>query len=128
MRAVLEEQGIFRLLDGGLVDNLPVKAAWKAVHHGNLGTRSAFFLALDGFPPRLSTPFWLPLQRLAAMTVAPNLPYAHLVRNFGSTLSPLELVPSVQLATKAMQLGRKQLGPDMPFLTRMLAPLPHLLG
>ncbi|MGZ3461678.1 MAG: patatin-like phospholipase family protein, partial [Archangium sp.] len=67
---LMEEQGIFRLLDGGLVDNLPVEAAWKAVHHGHLGTRNAFVLALDGFAPRLSTPFWLPLQRLAAMTVA----------------------------------------------------------
>ncbi|WP_239469842.1 patatin-like phospholipase family protein [Archangium violaceum] len=126
LNGLLEEKGIFRLMDGGLVDNLPVKAAWKAVHHGNLGTRNAFLLALDGFAPRLSTPFWLPLQRLAAMTVAPNLPYAHLVKCFGPTLSPLELVPSVQLATKAMHFGRKQLGPDMPFLTRMLSPLPHL--
>lgn len=55
-----------------------------------------------------------------------NLTYAHLVKRFGPTLSPLELVPSVQLATKAMHFGRKQLTPDMPFLTRMLAPLPHL--
>lgn len=123
---LMEEQGIFRLLDGGLVDNLPAEAAWKAVHHGNIGTRNAFVLALDGFAPRLSTPFWLPLQRLAAMTVTPNLPYAHLVKRFGPTLSPLELVPSVQLATKALHYGRKQLGPDMPFLTRMLTPLPHL--
>jgi predicted acylesterase/phospholipase RssA len=123
---LMEEQGIFRLIDGGLVDNLPVKAAWKAVHHGNIGTRNAFVLGLDGFAPRLSTPFWLPIQRLAAMTVAPNLTYAHLVKRFGPTLSPLELVPSVQLATKAMHFGRKQLTPDMPFLTRMLAPLPHL--
>jgi hypothetical protein len=126
LHGLLEEKGIFRLIDGGLVDNLPAKAAWKAVHHGNLGTRNAFVLALDGFAPRLTTPFWLPMQRLAAMTVAPNLPYAHLVKRFASTLSPLELVPSVQLATKAMHLGRKQLGPDMPFLTRMLSPLPHL--
>ncbi|QRK14148.1 patatin-like phospholipase family protein [Archangium violaceum] len=123
---LMEEKGIFRLMDGGLVDNLPVKAAWKAVHHGNIGTRNAFVLALDGFAPRLSTPFWLPLQRLAAMTVAPNLTYAHLVKRFGTTLSPLELVPSVELATKAMHFGRKQLGPDMPFLTRMLAPLPSI--
>ncbi len=123
---LMEEKGILRLIDGGLVDNLPVKAAWKAVHHGNIGTRNVFLLGLDGFAPRLSTPFWLPLQRLAAMTVAPNLPYAHLVKRFGPTLSPLELVPSVQLATKAMHLGRKQLGAEMPFLTRMLTPLPHL--
>jgi hypothetical protein len=125
--SLMEEKDVFRLIDGGLVDNLPVKAAWKAVHQGRIGTRNVFLLALEGFSPRLSTPFWLPLQRLAAMTVTPNLPYAHLVKRFNPTLSPLELVPSVQLATKALYYGRKQLAPDMPFLSRMLAPLP-LLG
>jgi predicted acylesterase/phospholipase RssA len=123
---LFEQRGIFRLIDGGLADNLPVQAAWRAVHQGHLGTRNAFFLALDGFAPRLSTPFWLPLQRLAAMTVAPNLPYAHLVKRFSPTLSPLEVVPSVDLAAKALQYGRNQFVADMPLLTRMLAPLPHL--
>lgn len=123
---LFENQGLARLIDGGLVDNLPAKAAWRAVHKGRIGTRNAFILALDGFAPRLSTPFWLPLQRLAAMTVAPNLPYAHWIKRFSRTLSPLDLVPSMDLASKAMHLGRKQLTEDMPFLARMLAPLPPL--
>lgn len=120
------QKGLARLIDGGLVDNLPAKAAWRAVHKGRIGTRNTFILALDGFAPRFSTPFWLPLQRLAAMTVAPNLPYAHHIARFNRTLSPLELVPSMDLASKAMYLGRKQLREDMPFLTRMLSPLPPL--
>ncbi|XXF75567.1 patatin-like phospholipase family protein [Myxococcaceae bacterium GXIMD 01537] len=127
MRGTLDglfaDKGLARLIDGGLVDNLPAKAAWRAVHKGHIETRNAFILALDGFSPRLSTPFWLPLQRLASMTVAPNLPYAHLVKRFSRTLSPLELVPSMELASKAMHLGRKQLSEDMPFLSRMLSPL-----
>jgi predicted acylesterase/phospholipase RssA len=130
MRGMLDglfaDKGLARLIDGGLVDNLPAKAAWRAVHKGRIGTRNAFILALDGFAPKLSTPFWLPLQRLASMTVAPNLPYAHRVKRFDRTLSPLELVPSMELATKAMGLGRRQLSGEMPFLTRMLTPLPPL--
>ncbi|WP_256568695.1 patatin-like phospholipase family protein [Myxococcus qinghaiensis] len=124
---MLAHHGIARLIDGGLVDNLPAKAAWKAVARGRIGTRNTLILALDGFAPRLTTPFWLPLQRLAAMTVAPNLPYAHHIKRFSRTLSPLDVVPSVELASKALHFGRKALAEDLPFLRRMLAPLPHVL-
>ena len=124
--ALLERRGVARLVDGGLTDNLPARAAWRAVHRGRIGTRNVFILGLDGFAPRLTTPLWLPLQRLAAMTVAPNLPYAHLVKHFRRTLSPLELVPSVELAGQAMAHGRTQLQDELPLLLRMLAPLPPI--
>jgi len=125
---LFESRGLLRLVDGGLTDNLPAKAAWRAVHRGRIGTRNAFVLALNGFAPKLTTPLWLPLQRLAALTVAPNRPYAHLVKDFKRTLSPLELVPSVDLVGRAMELGRRQIQDEMPFICRMLAPLPHLMA
>jgi hypothetical protein len=124
---LFESRGLFRLVDGGLTDNLPAQAAWRSVHRGRIGTRNAFILALNGFAPKLTTPLWLPLQRLAAMTVARNRPYAHLTLDFKKTLSPLELVPSVDLVGQAMDLGREQIQGDMPFVCRMLAPLPHLV-
>jgi predicted acylesterase/phospholipase RssA len=123
---LMESKGIFRLFDGGLVDNLPAKAAWKAVHQGRIGTRNVFILALNGFASRLTTPLWLPLQRLAELTVAGNRPYAHLVRDFKRTLSPLDVVPSVEKLAEAIDLGRKQITEDVPLLSRMLAPLPRL--
>ena len=123
---LFESKGLFRLIDGGLVDNLPAKAAWRAVHKGMIGTRNALILGLNGFAPKLMTPLWLPLERLAMMTVNPNLPYAHLVRHFKKTLSPLELVPSVEAATRAVELGREQIIADIPLLVRMLAPLPRI--
>jgi len=123
---LFERHGLFRLIDGGLVDNLPAKAAWRAVHKGSIGTRNALILGLNAFSPKLSTPLWLPLERLAALNVAPNLPYAHVVRHFKRTLSPIELVPSVNLASRAVELGRNQMVPEMPLLRRLLAPLPAL--
>ncbi|MGA9523284.1 MAG: patatin-like phospholipase family protein [Myxococcaceae bacterium] len=124
--SLMEQRRISRLMDGGLVDNMPARAAWRAVHKGFIGTRNAFILGLNGFATRLSTPLWLPLQRLAASNVDRNRPWAHLVIDFRKTLSPLELVPSVELTAKAIELGRDQLSPDLPFLSRMLAPLPML--
>lgn len=123
---LLEARGIFRLVDGGLVDNLPVKAAWRAVQRGLIGTRNVLMVGLNGFAPRISAPLWLPLSRLAELTVAPNRPYAHVLKDFKQTLSPLELVPSVELLAKAVELGRSQIAPELPLLTRMLAPLPRL--
>ena len=120
------DHGIARFIDGGLVDNVPARAAWRAVHKGEIGTRNAFILALNGFSMKLSTPLWLPLERLAEVNVKKNRPWAHLVHDFKRTLSPLELIPSVDGLANAMDLGRKQLTPEVPFLTRMLAPLPRL--
>lgn len=126
LEVLLESRGISRLVDGGLTDNLPAKAAWRAVHKGFIGTRNTFILGLNGFAPKLTTPLWLPLSRLAAINVDRNRPYAHLVKDFKRTLSPLELVPSIDLITRVTQLGRAQLNDDMPFLCRMLAPLPRI--
>ena len=128
IEGTMEAHGVSRLIDGGLVDNLPCKAAWRAVHKGQIGTRNAFILALNGFSMKLLTPLWLPLERLAEVNVKKNRPWAHLVHDFSRTLSPLELVPSVETLAHALTLGRKQLTPEIPFLTRMLAPLPRLQG
>jgi predicted acylesterase/phospholipase RssA len=122
----METHGVSRFVDGGLVDNLPCKAAWRAVHKGQISTRNAFILALNGFSMKLTTPLWLPLERLAEVNVKKNRPWAHLVHDFKRTLSPLELIPSVEGLANAMAMGRKQLTPEVPFLTRMLAPLPRL--
>jgi len=123
---VMQQHRIGRFVDGGLVDNVPAKAAWRAVHKGFIGTRNAFILAMNGFSMKLSTPLWLPLERLAEINVRGNRPWAHLMHDFKKTLSPLELVPDVNTLAEALTMGRKALTPQMPFLSRMLAPLPRL--
>jgi hypothetical protein len=122
----MHDRGVSRLIDGGLVDNLPARAAWRAVHKGHIGTRNAFILGLNGFSMKFMTPLWLPLQRLAEVNVAPNRQWAHRIIDFKRTLSPLELVPSVQAFGNAIAMGRDQVAPHVPLLARMLAPLPRL--
>lgn len=117
---------IFRLVDGGLVDNVPSKAAWRAVHKGEIGTRNAFIFALNGFATKLSTPLWIPLQRIAELNVARSRPWAHLTHDFKRTLNALSVVPRVDELLDAIQWGRAQVAPQLPFITRMLAPLPRL--
>ena len=115
-----------RFIDGGLADNVPAKAAWRAVHKGAIGTRNAFILALNGFSMKLSTPLWLPLERLAELNVAPNRAWAHLTHDFKRTLSPLTIVPSVDQLLEAVRIGRTEVAAHMALVSRALAPLPVL--
>ncbi len=128
LQGLFESRGLFRLIDGGLVDNVPAKAAWRAVHKGHLGTRNAFILALNGFSPKLNTPLWLLLEQLAEIGVSKNRPWAHLMHDFKRTLGPLVIVPTVDQLLDALTLGREALAWQMPLIARLLAPLPRLQG
>jgi hypothetical protein len=122
----LGDHGIARLIDGGLVDNVPARAAWRAVHTGEIGTRNAFILALNAFSMKLSTPLWLALQRAAETNVSKNRPWAHYWHDFRRTLGPLVIVPTVEQLLEAIQLGRTALAWDMQVIARVMAPLPRL--
>lgn len=126
LRALLERHGVFRLVDGGLVDNLPARAAWGAVQRGAVGTRNAFVLALEGFGPKLTQPLWFGLEQLAAQNVARNRPFVHHLRSFQRVLSPLEVVPDEGDLQLAIQSGKSELHPDMAFIARMCRPFPAI--
>jgi hypothetical protein len=124
--ALLARHEVFRLVDGGLVDNLPARAAWGEVMGGRLGTRNAFVLALEGFGPKLTQPLWFGLEQLAAQNVARNRPFVHCLKSFQRVLSPIELVPSHGQLQRAIQSAKAELAPDMPVVARLVRPFPAL--
>jgi predicted acylesterase/phospholipase RssA len=124
--ALFARHELFRVTDGGVTDNVPARTAWRAVQSGLIGTRNTFILALDGFSPRLSTGLWLPIQRLAQENVKRSLPYASHYFPFKKTLSPMELLPRADSAVKIIESAKTELMEDLPFLQRMLEPLPGL--
>lgn len=126
LQHLMQERDLVRLVDGGITDNVPARAAWRAVHQGRIGTRNAFVMALDGFAPKLHTPIWLPLQQVAQRNVERNLPYAHFVHRFARSLSPLELVPAVDDMLHVAKQARAELLPHAAFIRRMMARLPPL--
>jgi len=130
MRRLLDElfhrEDLFRLVDGGLVDNLPARAAWELVQRGHVGSRNAFVLALEGFAPRLSQPLWYGLQQLAAGNVSWNLPFTHLHVAFQRVLSPADVVPAAADLRRAVNEGKAELHPELPFLAHMVRPFPAL--
>jgi len=120
--ALFERHGLSRLLDGGLTDNLPARAAWRVVQRGDLGTRNALVLGLEGFSPKLRQPLWYGLGQLAAQSVARNRPYVHVHRSFQRVLSPLDVVPGHAQLERAVQAATTELLPDLPVLTRLCRP------
>jgi predicted acylesterase/phospholipase RssA len=117
--ALFARHGIARLLDGGLTDNLPARAAWRWVQRGGLGTRSVLVLGLEGFAPKLRQPLWYGLEQLAAQGVARSRPFVHVHRSFQHVLSPLDVIPGAAQLARAIQAASAELQPDMPLVARL---------
>ncbi|HYG66068.1 MAG TPA: patatin-like phospholipase family protein, partial [Anaeromyxobacteraceae bacterium] len=126
LRGLLERHDVIRLVDGGLVDNLPARAAWGEVMSGRIGTRNAFVLALEGFGPKLTQPLWFGLEQLAAQNVLRNRPFIHHLQSFQRVLSPIELVPSPDALAVAIQDAKAELAPELPAISRLCRPFPAL--
>jgi predicted acylesterase/phospholipase RssA len=118
--------GITRLLEGGVVNNLPCKPAYSEVMRGRIGRRNPFVFAMDCFAPRALSPIFYPVQQLVRPNVLRNHPFAHHVFNMKRRLNPLNMVPSMKDITKAMEWTIEELEPDMPFVAAMCAPIDPL--
>lgn len=127
---LMRKEGVFRLVDGGLADNLPAQEAWRAVQTGDLGERDPFVLALDSFAPRLTTRhlLFLPLMRLAAENSRRGREAAHVTVTFKNVLSPLSVVPTADEFMRALRNGRAEMEPLVPLVRKMVGPIPDPPG
>ena len=127
MRRLLDtlygQTGITRLLEGGVVNNLPCKPAYAEVMSGRIVRRNPFILSMDCFAPRARSPIFLPVQQILRSSIARNLPFAHHSFAMKRRLSPLNFVPTVADVTKAMGWTIEELEPEMAFIARMCQPL-----
>jgi predicted acylesterase/phospholipase RssA len=121
---LFQRRDLFRLVDGGLVDNLPARTVWGLAQAGTIGTRNALVLGLEGFGPKLTQPLWFGLEQLAAQNVARSRPFVHLLKSYQRVLSPMDVVPGERALARAIQAGKAELLPDMPLLARLCRPFP----
>ncbi len=128
--AVMRREGVFRLVDGGLVDNLPAKEAWRTVQSGVVGDRDPFVLSLDAFSPQLTARhlLFLPLMRIAAENSRQGREQSHLVVTFKGVLSPLAVVPSPSEFLYAVDNGKREMAPHVPLIRKMIGPIPDPPG
>lgn len=121
---VLRRSAVDFLADGGMIANVPARAAWEYVQSGRLRTRNACIVGLDCFAPTFGRHIlFLPLQRIAAETVARNRPFSQLMFTYRRTLSPTVLVPSVKAVQTAVRNGRREFSRVAGLLLKFVEPL-----
>jgi len=122
-------RGITRLGEGGMVSNVPARIAWESIVSGQQGRRNVFVLALDCFAPNPRSLAWVPFQQaVRTANVDADRAFADQYVPFARTLSPVNLVPDTKDALTAIRWGREALAPVMPFVQRMMRPIPVLPG
>ena len=127
MERLFQRHGVVRLIDGGLVNNVPSRVAWQHVQRGDIGTRNAFILAMDCFAPQLTRNVLMhPIQRLVRPQVNNNAPFAGFTKTFVQVPSPLDVVPAFDKVQLAMRNGYRELEHERRFLVDMLTPLSAL--
>lgn len=121
------EYGITRLGEGGLVSNVPARAAREAAERGTLDVRQAFVLALDCFAPNPRRPFWLPVQQwVRSANVNRDIQFASHYIALPKTLSPMNVVPATRDAMLAHRWGFESMVEHMPFIEEMCRPIATL--
>ncbi|MGB7757186.1 MAG: patatin-like phospholipase family protein [Salinisphaera sp.] len=113
------------LVDGGVADNVPTRAAWRGVAAGRAGgTRNGYYLAFDCFLPHLDPKnLWLwPITQTVQRQMRVNRVYADTMVRFRRTLSPTNLVPGRAGLELAVEWGRQSMQEKLPEVRAMLAP------
>lgn len=126
---LVRRENVFRLVDGGLADNLPVSEVWSCVQSGAAGRYDPFVLALDSFAPRLDRHLlFLPLMRIAAENTRRSKALAHLTISYKGVLSPLSVVPTPTEFLRAIENGRRETEVHVPLIRKMVGPIPDPPG
>lgn len=112
-------------VDGGVAANVPARIAWEGVHEGRIGTRNAFYLALDCFTPQFEPQhMWLwPITQAVQLQLPSQRKYFDWLMRFEPTLSPINLLPRADDFDRAFQWGWDQADVMMPFLKQALEPV-----
>lgn len=121
---LMQRHELSALVDGGVADNVPARAAWRGVEAGRIGHRNAYYLAFDCFQPRLEPKhLWLwPVTQAVQTQMRANRVYADTMIRFDPTLSPVNVVPSAGGLDQAFAWGWARMEQYMPEVREMLRP------
>lgn len=121
---LMHRHDLSALVDGGVADNVPARAAWRGVESGRIGHRNAYYLAFDCFQPKWEPKhLWLwPVTQAVQTQMRANRVYADTMIRFDPTLSPVNLVPSDSALDQAFAWGWAQMDRSIPEVREMLRP------
>lgn len=121
---LMKRHDLSALVDGGVADNVPARAAWQGIERGRLGHRNAYYLAFDCLFPKLDPKhLWLwPVAQAVQTQMRSNRVYADTMMRFEPTLSPVNIVPAASSVDQAYDWGWAQMDRAMPEVRAMLEP------
>jgi predicted acylesterase/phospholipase RssA len=123
---IFQRHHLYRLTDGGVVNNVPSRVAWTSIQKGKLGHRNAFIYAVDPFAPLpTNNSLFAPLQQIARPSVINNRPYSDFTRTIACAPNPILLAPSHKQLRAFVAAAQAELTPDIPFIRTMMSPLPR---
>lgn len=128
---LMAKRELAAIVDGGVADNVPTRAAWRGVAAGRAsGERNAYYLAFDCFFPRVDAKnMWLwPISQTVQMQMRVNRVYADTMVRFNKTLSPLNIVPGADAMDLAIGWGYQEMDEHMAEVKEMVRPMrlfPH---
>lgn len=120
-----KQRELLAIVDGGVANNVPAKAAWLGVQGGKLGSRNAFYLALDCFTPQTHYKQLLlwPVTQAVQLQMPANRAYFDWLQQFRPTLSPANLLPDPADLDLAWAWGWEQMNTSLPVIKKALEPL-----
>lgn len=126
-RAIVEDLfhrlALYRLADGGLTSNVPVRAAYDEVQLGRIRTRNIWLLGIDVFAPQARDGFFYPLQQIANANVCADARYADTVVRLKDLLNPMELSPTLPRMRWLNRKFRKAFDDEMKVVRYATTPL-----
>jgi len=91
---VFKRDGLYRLTDGGMVSNVPVRALQREIDTLRLGHSNVHIVGIDVFAPQMSDIFY-PLQQIANSNADIDAHAAASFIRLKHLLSPVNLAPSL---------------------------------
>lgn len=91
---IFKRDGLYRLADGGMASNVPVRAAQEAVMSHKIGHENVYILGIDVFAPQATDGIFYPLQQIANSNAIIDATYADAFIRLKYLLSPMNLAPS----------------------------------
>jgi hypothetical protein len=122
---LIEREDVVALIDGGVVNNVPVNTAYRRVQEGVIGTRNCYYLCFDSLRPqtRISHLWFSPLAQLLALQVTLHRRYMHRHIRFRPTLSPANVLPSPEQMIRAVSWGRASMAEELPLVQKFFEPV-----
>ncbi len=120
---IFKTRGLYRLADGGLASNVPVRAAYTAVRQHRVEHENVYILGLDVFAPQPSDGVFFPLQKIANENAKMDAGYSDSFVRLKYLLSPMNLVPSLVKMRWLNDKFKKTFAPEMKIIQYALKPL-----